>query len=245
MLVLAIDTTSEHGGVALFRDTERLALVRNSGTCGYSVTLFQAVDRAFAEAGTKLFTPALGLQHIDLFAVANGPGSFTGIRTGLAATQGWATALRRPVVGVSVLQAMAAQAPSAAGFVAAIMDARRGEFYVGLFRRDAEGLASVPQEEGAAFVAEPETLFDLLVKRRDTGLNADGFTCVIRENDLAAQAVRSQFSNRFEWQTVADCPLESIARLAVESHRNGKTQAPAELDACYIRRSDAELNWHV
>ncbi|MGD0696073.1 MAG: tRNA (adenosine(37)-N6)-threonylcarbamoyltransferase complex dimerization subunit type 1 TsaB [Terriglobia bacterium] len=245
MLVLAIDTTSEHGGVALFRDDECLATVRDLGSSGYSVTLFQAVDRALAQAGAQLSKLALTLHDIELFAAANGPGSFTGIRTGLAATQGWATALRRPVVGVSILQAMVHQARPTTPWAAAIMDARRGEFYVGLFRRGANGISAADQVEDAGLVVKPKLLQDLLEERLNSTVPLGAVACIVREHDLAAQALRSNLSNRFEWQTVSDCLLESIARLAAEACRGGKAQSPAELDACYIRRSDAELNWHA
>src|SRR5579864_6353207 len=148
MLVLAIDTTSEHGGLAIYRDLDCLASIPNTGSTGYSVTLFQMFESALADAGVKLSRPPLSLRDIDLFAVANGPGSFTGIRTGVAATQGWATALGRPTKGVSILAAMANEGQPETRWAAAIMDARRGEFYLGLFRRDPEGETWEAEGEG-------------------------------------------------------------------------------------------------
>src|SRR5207237_9665483 len=80
----------------------------------------------------------LGLRDIELFAVATGPGSFTGLRVGLAAAQGWAQAFGRPVRGVSVLEAMVEEARPEAVWTVPVLDARWGEFCVGLFRRDGE-----------------------------------------------------------------------------------------------------------
>ncbi len=131
VLVLAFDTTSEHGGAAIYRDRECLACARNLGSANYSVTLFQMVEGLLAQLN-------LGLRDIELFAVATGPGSFTGIRVGLAAAQGWAQAFGRPVRGVSVLEAMVEEARPEAVWAAPVLDARRGEFFVGLFRRDGE-----------------------------------------------------------------------------------------------------------
>src|SRR5437762_3760123 len=131
MLVLAFDTTSGHGGAAIYRDLERLACARNLGSANYSVTLFQMVEGLLAQLN-------LGLRDVELFAVATGPGSFTGIRVGLAAAQGWAQAFGRPVQGVSVLEAMVEEARPEAVWAAPVLDARRGEFFVGLFRRDGE-----------------------------------------------------------------------------------------------------------
>src|SRR5208282_3239433 len=100
MLILAFDTTSEKGGVGIFRDAECLVSVPNEGPANrYSVTLFEMVEQALAQA-------RLELREIELFAAANGPGSFTGIRVGLAAARAWGKAFDRKVRGVSVLEAL-------------------------------------------------------------------------------------------------------------------------------------------
>src|SRR5208337_5116305 len=136
MLILALDTTSEVGGVGVFRDHERLARVANDGPANrYSVSLFYMVDQAIEEAKVRHGMPARGLADMGLIAVATGPGSFTGIRVGLAAAQGWAKAFDLPVRGVSVLEALVVAAQIQADWAAPILDARRGEFFVGLFRR--------------------------------------------------------------------------------------------------------------
>ena len=101
MLILALDTTSEVGGVGIFRDHECLARVANDGPANrYSVSLFYMVDQAIEEAKVRHGVPVRGLADIGLIAVATGPGSFTGIRVGLAAAQGWAKAFGLPVRGV-------------------------------------------------------------------------------------------------------------------------------------------------
>ena len=240
MLVLAIDTTNEHGGVALFRDLACLASVANTGTSGYSVTLFQSVESVLREAGAATSEPPLNLRDIELFAVANGPGSFTGLRTGIAATQGWATALGRPVQGVSILAAMAHESQAETEWVAAIMDARRAEFYFGLFRRTANRDGDTLEPAGDGRVLTAEALRTLLRERVESGAALTG---VVRECDEAAQCLRREHPESLPWANVSDSLLGSIARLALEAQRRGKLQSPAELDACYIRRSDAELNW--
>jgi hypothetical protein len=101
MLILAVDTTSEVGGVAIFEGKECLASVANDGAANiYSITLFQMVDRLVAEARAKAHAQLKALSDIELYAATNGPGSFTGIRVGLAAAQGWAKAFGRPVLGI-------------------------------------------------------------------------------------------------------------------------------------------------
>src|SRR3989442_12097975 len=103
MLILAFDTTSEQGGAAIYSDQDCVAAEASQGPANsYSVTLFQMVGRLLRES-------KLALGEIDLFAVANGPGSFTGIRVGVAAAQGWGDALKRPGRGVSVFEGMGGQ----------------------------------------------------------------------------------------------------------------------------------------
>jgi hypothetical protein len=68
-------------------------------------------------------------------------------------------------------------------------------------------------------------------------------TCLVRESDRAALALREVLPKSYRWQIVAGTLLKAIARLGLEAHRKGTTQDPADLHACYIRRPDAELNW--
>src|SRR5579864_3857081 len=131
MLILAFDTTSDKGGVGIFRGAACLALVPNDGaTNRFSIALFEMVERALAEAH-------LEQRDIELYAVANGPGSFTGIRIGIAAALAWGKVFERPVRGVSTLAALASHAAGDFDWVFPLLDAHRSEFYLGCFRRTA------------------------------------------------------------------------------------------------------------
>ena len=241
MLILAIDTTSQQGGAAIYRDRECLAELANDSPANRSsVTLFQMMHRLVAEVQARLAVPSFSLRDIDLFAVATGPGSFTGIRVGVAAAQGWARAFERPACGVTVLEAMVAQAQPEAEYAVPILDAHRGEFYLAVFRRAAS-------EDGGAFeavsegrVLKPEALAPFLAEQLPDGASA---VCLTRENDQAALALRGALPQTLGWQAVPGTLVEGITRRALEAHRNGKLQTPAELDAYYLRRTDAELNW--
>src|SRR5215831_13263731 len=146
MLMLAFNTTDEHGGAAIYRDTKCLAVAANTSSASYSITLFQMVD-------ALLHQTQLSLRDIELFAVAHGPGSFTGIRVGVAAAQAWGTAFSRPVRGVSVLEAMVEEAQPETRLAVAILDARRREFFVSLFERaDSTGIFS---QRGEALLMKP------------------------------------------------------------------------------------------
>jgi tRNA threonylcarbamoyladenosine biosynthesis protein TsaB len=122
--ILALDTTSQHGSLALRRDGATLAeLALHSGD-GYADLLFQALTDLLRNAGVRL-------SEIDCFAAASGPGSFTGVRVGLAAVKGLAAALGKPAAGISNLRALAAL-----GNLTPTIDARRGEVYTAVY--DAE-----------------------------------------------------------------------------------------------------------
>jgi tRNA threonylcarbamoyl adenosine modification protein YeaZ len=246
MLILALDTTNENGGVGLFRDQECLALVANEGPANiYSISLFEMVNRAVEEAGA--FCTHSGesgaphsLHDVELFAVANGPGSFTGIRVGLAAAQGWAKALGRPVRGVSVLEALVSEAHPHAEWAVPILDARRGEYYLGIFHRVPKP-DSIPgrfEAQGDGWLLKPRELKSFLRDR----LPADATAVFLaREHDQQALALHERLADSFKWQSVPGTLMGAIARQALAANREENRQLPTGLDALYIRRPDAEL----
>ena len=257
MLILALDTTSEAGGLGIFRDDECLACVANDGPANRcSVSLFSMTDQAIEEAKALHGVPKRGLADMGLIVVATGPGSFTGIRVGLAAARGWAKAFDLPVRGVSVLEALVAAAHIRGDWALPILDAHRGEFFVGLFRRVGEvpparnGCTGrlkgpprqedqpsyVPTDEG--WLLRPAELDSFLTPRLPGGVGA---TCVIRGHDRAALALRESLSSAFQWEVITGTLVEAVARLGLRDYRTGKPQTPGNLDAYYIRRPDAEL----
>ena len=133
MWVLALDTTTRDGGVALVKDDT--VVVARPGEAGLS-----HAERVPADLRAVLAKAGLSLGAIDVFAVATGPGGFTGLRIGLAAVQGLAVALDRPVAGVPSLAALAWEVldrdPDAAA-AGALMDASRGEIFGAAFGRPA------------------------------------------------------------------------------------------------------------
>lgn len=242
MHILALDTTSEHGGAAIYTDRDCLVEVLNkSGSERYSVSLFELVEQALAQA-------RLNFRDIDLYAVSNGPGSFTGIRVGLAAAQGWTKAFGKPLRCVTVLEAMVEQAQPDAVWAVPILDARRGEFFVGIYRRsDSESSGNIFQVAGEGRVVRSENLPGLLEKIAQGGqccnLSGGKLVCLIRAHDSKARAQIESLQNAPCWVEVSGPLLGAIARLALAAHYRGETCSLDQLDAFYIRRSDAEMNW--
>src|ERR1700690_3810471 len=109
----------------------------------------------FRELEFLLGELALKMDQIELFAVAAGPGSFTGLRVGLAAVKGWAEVYGKPIAAVSALEAVAVQARSSAGLIVPVLDARRGQVYFGIYRRVASGAGSPLALDGEEYVMTP------------------------------------------------------------------------------------------
>jgi tRNA threonylcarbamoyladenosine biosynthesis protein TsaB len=238
MLILALDTTSEVGGVGIYRDAERLAWVPNHGHANeFSVTLFEMVDQALAQA-------QLELRQMELYAVANGPGSFTGIRSGMAAARAWGEAFERPVRAVSVLQAMLGQVRLSTDWAFPILDARRGEFFLRSFRRTPASALSTAirdyEPAGEGWVLDPEALERALEARLASGQTA---TCVVRAHDQAAANLRARLPATLAWQTVEGALVDSIAAIARQDEQSAAHRPDTALDAYYLRRPDAETNW--
>lgn len=133
MLILAADASLPILSVALLADRSLLGAVALEGKGSRNEKLLPAIDWLLAESGVDR-------KDIELFATTRGPGSFTGVRIGLATMQGLALALGRPVCAMSTHEAIALGDPDP-GRIAIYDDAGRGEFYVSVFYRHAEAVA--------------------------------------------------------------------------------------------------------
>lgn len=126
MRVLGIETATGQGGVAVVGPEGLLAEVTLSVTAGYGERLLPALERILAAAG-------LSPDQLDGYAISIGPGSFTGLRIGLATVKGLALATGKPLAAVPTLEALAASLPFCAHPVCPLLDARKGEVYCALF----------------------------------------------------------------------------------------------------------------
>jgi tRNA threonylcarbamoyladenosine biosynthesis protein TsaB len=209
-LILAIDTTHEYGSLALARGMDILEEVEIHAPTGFAQVLYGAL-------GGLLERQGVSVAEVDRFAAASGPGSFTGVRVGLACVKGLAEAVGKPAVAVSTLEAIARFGKGP--LRAALLDARRGDVYAAVF--DADGRLVVPGSVGKL-----DVFLGVLPKREVVFVSPD-FTAF---GDALPDAPR----------VLAPRALAgSIAQIACER----EPQDPATLDANYVRRSDAELFW--
>ncbi|MDO4812973.1 MAG: tRNA (adenosine(37)-N6)-threonylcarbamoyltransferase complex dimerization subunit type 1 TsaB, partial [Eubacteriales bacterium] len=126
MKILAMETSAKSASCAVVEDGAPLASAYQCTGLTHSRTLMPMVEDMLKNAG-------LTLANIDLIAIANGPGSFTGLRIGIAAVKGLAWAADKPCCGVSTLEAMAQNVRHMDGLIIGAMDARRNQIYNALF----------------------------------------------------------------------------------------------------------------
>jgi tRNA threonylcarbamoyladenosine biosynthesis protein TsaB len=218
-LILAIDTTREWGSLALARSETILEEVEIESPDGFAHVIYEQL--ACLLEGHRLRS-----QDIDCFASAAGPGSFTGVRVGLACIKGLAEACGKRAVAVSNLEALASA--GSAPLRAAVMDARRGEVYGGVF-----------DAEGRSVTAEVVTPLDSWLKSLPQSklefvyAGFPNFRALLAGTGFAGAAILPGP------RTMA----AAIARIAFRRFARGEAKDPAVLDANYVRRSDAELFW--
>src|ERR1700741_4979675 len=140
VLILALDTCDTRGSIALLRDHSLLHCESHTTAEDYSSWLLPAVIRVLTAAGVA------ALPDIELYAVAAGPGSFTGVRVGLTTVKAWSEVYGCPIAAVSRLEAIAEQGIGSSPYVAAFIDARRNQIFAALYRRQAASLQRVEEE---------------------------------------------------------------------------------------------------
>jgi tRNA threonylcarbamoyladenosine biosynthesis protein TsaB len=220
MRVLAVETSSLAGGVALLDDERLIAEYVLDVSVTHSERLMAAVDRVLGDAR---WTPRM----LDALAVAVGPGSFTGLRIAISTVKGLAVALGVPIAAVPTLDAMAATVPWAALPVCPVLDARKGEIYASLYRWDAEGM----RREWDYLALAPDALAARLSEP------------VILLGDGAA-VVRSPHARALPSPRRVPSPA-CVGALGLERLRRGDTVAAAALEPIYLRPSEAELKRRV
>ncbi len=239
MLILAIDTTTRSGSIALARDEQVLAVVSGDASKTHAERLPADIAALLAEQRTQV-------ADVDVFGVAAGPGSFTGLRIGIATVQGLAFAMNRLVVPVSTLDALAqvaSQAASAAHtephLVAAFMDAQRSEVFAALYRivGAQSPLAGFETIDGP--VSQPPAI--VLNRWRDIGDSTDAIW--IAGDGLARylDLVTERLGPRARPVDPRPPLAPTIARIAAREAAAGRAVAPHAIKPVYVRRPDAEL----
>jgi tRNA threonylcarbamoyladenosine biosynthesis protein TsaB len=230
VLILALDTSSTAGSVAVLRDEKIIGVVSTWAEETYSARMFRHLEFLLRDL-------TLDLKQFDLFSVAAGPGSFTGLRVGLTAAKGWAEVYQKPVAGVSGLEALAVQARSTAPLLIPVMDARRRQIYFGFYRRSGKTLAL----DGDECVMTPAEFAETLRTRA-----ADSeFTVVTPEPEIITREMSQIEKRGGAVEQVSAVLAPFIGHLGYRRAQEGKLSDALSLNANYVRRTDAELHWKV
>lgn len=221
--ILSVETATLAGSVALSRGEEIIAALTGDSAVSHSNTLLSDIDKVLAEARVEL-------ADVDLFAVATGPGSFTGLRIGIATVKGLAATLDRPTAGVPTLHAVALAAGPSPRTVA-LLPAGRGEVFAQLFSVTKEGLVT---ELDKATHISPSKLLEKYGSLESVLWCGPGAIAnkALLENSASPEGRLAP--------AVANLATH-VARLALMKFREQQLVDPDALQAMYVRPSDAEL----
>lgn len=219
MLILGVDTSGKQGSIALLEcgdeNCEPLDVVPLEGGT-FSAQLIPQIASLLQRHG-------MSKHQIDAFAVVSGPGSFTGLRVGLAAIKALAEIFRKPIVPVSLLEAVAI-AGGGEGRIHAALDAGRGEIYVGTYDVQ-DGTATCACEQVVVVGDLANDVTDGYVATPDQKL----------ADVIALKGIRVH--------NAAPLRADAIARIGFRKLQRGESVSPEILDATYIRRSEAEIKF--
>jgi tRNA threonylcarbamoyladenosine biosynthesis protein TsaB len=225
MLILAVDTTTLHGSVALLKDSDLLAEVNCVASLTHSERLLPAVDLILRQQD-------LAIKDVEAYAVAAGPGSFTGIRIGLSTIKSFALASGNPVAPVSTLKALALKLKLPHNrLLCPLLDARKREVYAALFEVKRGQLAEViPQG-----VYSPDQFFARLPSHRIVSFIGSGV-------DVWKEKIFEYFKDKARLSSRSLFIAHEVGLLGYGMLREGKGSDPREVKPLYFRRSQAEEN---
>ena len=230
MLLIALDTCDSRGSVAVLRNADVLHTIIHKSSDDYSSWLLPAVEELLRAAGGTL-------ADLDVYAVASGPGSFTGVRLGLATVKAWAEVYGRPIAAVSRLEALATQASPSAPYVAAFADGRRGQVFAALYRRRGGELQRIEDE----MVIAPERFVAWAAETAGAGriewISSDP-QCLVETQLWAKRQAAGETV-----QTSSPILAPAIGRLGHQMALAKRLTDSLALDANYVRRTDAEVLW--
>ncbi|HEX6731353.1 MAG TPA: tRNA (adenosine(37)-N6)-threonylcarbamoyltransferase complex dimerization subunit type 1 TsaB [Pyrinomonadaceae bacterium] len=234
-LILSVETATLAGSVSLTRGNKVLLTLSGDNEVSHSNRLLSEIHDVLSQTGYSL-------RDLDFFAVATGPGSFTGLRIGIATVKGLAYTLKRPCIGVPTLHAVAHSAKSCERVVA-VLPAGRGEVFVQMFQVSSEEI--IPLD--TATHIDPLSMLEKYSQFADLCWCGEG--AHLHREKIQAWAERNgrqllQSNPDTEgWRLVPKTIMlaEQVGVLAFRMARDQQFQSPETLRAIYVRPSDAEL----
>lgn len=230
MILLALDTCDARGSLAILRDDELLHAVAHESGLDYSSWILPAAEAALAATGVNM-------RSIDTFAVASGPGSFTGLRVGLTTVKAWSEVYGTPIAAVPRLEAIASQATGDPDYLAAFFDAQREQVFGAWYRRQSDGLKLVEEE----LVIPPDEFLNF-VEQHAGGSPVSWIS--LDPEKITSLNGWTRRANCGDHVQLSECLLAPIiGRIGHRHALDGRLKDALALDAEYVRRSDAEIFW--
>lgn len=224
MIILALDTSAQAASAAVVKDgylTGEIT-IRNGKTHSQKVipminSLLKMLD----------YKP----DDLDLLSVANGPGSFTGLRIGVVTIKAMAYALNIPVVEVSTLMALACTVNEPDGLICPVMDARNRQVYTGLYKINEESVSILQEDSGMGI----EELVGIL-KNYDVPIHFVGDAVPLYEDYIKEQGINARFAS----DDIFTHRAATVAHLAWLMQKDGKVTDAFNVVPNYLRKSQAE-----
>ncbi len=231
MLILAIDSATQVAGVALLDDSKLLKEEFSNFKRNHAEILMPMVDRVLQECGFKS-------ADLDAVAVTVGPGSFTGLRIGMATAKGICMAGGVSLVGVSTLETLAWNLAGSRSLICPMLDARKGEIYAGLYKV----IGGEPQSIYPDGAYAPDTFIDVI---REKTAEFENYQCTILGD--AVQRYGELF--RSNLRSVIDQPpahlilprASALADLGARKFARGEVEELFSMRPVYLRLSEAEI----
>ena len=224
MLILAFETSAKAASVALMEGAKLLGEAYQNTGLTHSQTLMVMAEDVLKQCGKSA-------QDVEAVAVAEGPGSFTGVRIGVAAAKGYAWGKEIPCYGVSTLEAMAESLGLYEGFICPVMDARRSQVYNALFRVE-KGIISRVAEDRAIALADLKE--ELLQLEGPIYLVGDGSTLTYNTLKDSVENLILPPEHRMHQRAVG------VGLVAARMAAEGLAPSGGELTPNYLRLSQAE-----
>jgi tRNA threonylcarbamoyladenosine biosynthesis protein TsaB len=224
MRILAVDTATRTGSVAVLEDDTLVAEVQVTSSETHAKRLMSVVDCTLHMAGMEM-------GALDGFAVTTGPGSFTGLRIGISAVKGFSFATGRPVTGVSTLDALAYQFPWCPSLICPLLDARKAQVYTALYRGGRDG-------------GWEKVVSDRVVNPRQWLMRIEGLCLFVGDGARLYKNLIKDILGpraRFAAPYLNTLRASVVAHVGLKQIKGGQIVNVARLVPYYIRKSDAEI----
>ena len=224
MKILAFDTSAKVASVALTDDEKLLGVSNIDNGLTQSELVLPMAEDLIERLG-------LNFSDVELYAVTVGPGSFTGVRIGVATVKGLAFGRDIPTAPVSTLEALAENAAGLDGLIVPCMDARRGQFYTATFSSGNLGISRLTPDRA---ISAEELADELRSYDGQIYITGDGYEAAHRL--LSSLGVRLAVTP----ELLRSQNAASIARVALRMHKNGECVSERDLAPTYLRLPQAE-----